>query len=254
MPLRAGVHRSKLHLRVLLQGLLRKSILIKRSLRWGWSSRSSPELGLRRIRKLKGRKDAQDRKKSIAVKVVWQNIPQALSPVLGCSVVWFCCYLSLFLINWMPLTWCTQAFKSPLHQKRFAPMLQLLTKIHWWYIIVAQLNGCTSAFSAAHCFCRLLPFPLEHLCSWSTLHHLQNCTLAKSPRLDQVGPGSCQQGTAEVVTAPLACLSSTETLPTTALPTRAAARKSRIARCHNKLLACRLNNIQNGIFLTNYQW
>ena len=37
-------------------------------MRWGWSSRSSPELGLRRIRKLKGRKDAQDRKKSIAVK------------------------------------------------------------------------------------------------------------------------------------------------------------------------------------------
>ena len=153
-------------------------------MRWGWSSRSSPELGLRRIRKLKARKDAQDRKKSIAVKVVWQNILQALSPVLGWSVVWFCCYLSLFLINWMPLTWCTQAFKSPLHQKRFAPMLQLPTTIHWWYIIVAQLNGCTSAFSAAHCFCRL-PFPLEHLCSWSTLHHLQNCTLAKSPRLDQ---------------------------------------------------------------------
>lgn len=35
MPPWAGVHRSKLHLRVLLQGLLRKSILIKRSLRWG---------------------------------------------------------------------------------------------------------------------------------------------------------------------------------------------------------------------------
>ena len=152
-------------------------------MRWGWSSRSSPELGLRRIRKLKGRKDAQDRKKSIAVKVVWQNIPQALSPVLGCSsfcwnVVWFSCYLSLLLINWMPLTWCTQAFKSPLHQKRFAPMLQLLTTIHWWYIIVAQLNGCTSAFSAAHCFCF----------RWSTCAAEAHCTICRIAHWQRV-PG-----------------------------------------------------------------
>ena len=80
----------------------------------------------------------------------------------------------------------------------------------------------TSAFSAGALV------QLKHTAPFAELH------LGKQ---SQVGPGSCQQGTAEVVTAPLACLSSTETLPTTALPTRAAARKSRIARCHNKLLA-----------------
>ena len=57
MPPWDGAHQSKLHLlRVLLQDFLRKSILIKRSLRWAWSSRSSPDLGLRTIRKLKARR------------------------------------------------------------------------------------------------------------------------------------------------------------------------------------------------------
>ena len=252
MPLCAGVHRSKLHLRVLLQGLLRKSILIKRSLRWGEAG--PPDHPLNWVWEESENWKQGRMQRTIRNWLLLKSLTKYSPSSLTCFGL-KCCLVLLLLVSLLDQLDATylmhSSFQKPTTPEKICSnvaagnknplVIYYCCSTKWLHFC---LFSCTLLLSTTFSAGALVQ--LKHTAPFAELH------LGKE---SQVGPGSCQQGTAEVVTAPLACLSSTETLPTTALPTRAAARKSRIARCHNKLLACRLNNIRtNGIFLTNYQW